>query len=66
MKSFLLIAGSTYYPAMATGDWVGCYSTREEAREAWKKLKAEHEFRFDWHEIVDLREWLDGDFIEPT
>lgn len=31
MKHFLLTAGSTYYPQAATEDWIGCFSTRDEA-----------------------------------
>ena len=32
-KPYLLIAGDYYYPSADTGDWKGCYSTAEEARE---------------------------------
>lgn len=31
MKKFLLIAGCNYYPEAYTGDWKGCFATREEA-----------------------------------
>lgn len=31
MKRFLLIAGDGYYPDYGTGDWVGCFETKEEA-----------------------------------
>jgi hypothetical protein len=31
MKKFLLIAGDGYYPSSGTGDWVGCFSSYEEA-----------------------------------
>ena len=34
MKHFLLTAGHTYYPQAATGDWIGCFSSREEALHA--------------------------------
>jgi hypothetical protein len=33
MKRYLLIAGSRYYPAPYTGDWIGCYATEGEARD---------------------------------
>lgn len=32
-KPYLLIAGYYYYPSADTGDWKGCYSTAEEAKE---------------------------------
>ena len=32
MKTYLLIAGDNYYPSADTGDWVGCFSTYEEAK----------------------------------
>ena len=31
MKHFLLTAGHNYYPKPATEDWIGCFSTRDEA-----------------------------------
>jgi len=31
-KPYLLIAGDNYYPSADTGDWVGCFSTYEEAK----------------------------------
>jgi hypothetical protein len=31
MKHFLLLAGHDYYPKSSTEDWVGCFSSREEA-----------------------------------
>lgn len=31
MKHFLLTAGHNYYPQAATEDWIGCFSSREEA-----------------------------------
>jgi len=36
MKKFLLIAGCSYYPDRGTGDWIGCYSSYEEAKELIK------------------------------
>jgi hypothetical protein len=56
-KPYLLIAGYNYYPAPYTDDWVGCYSTEEEAEEKWEQLKQE-EYPFEWHDVVDLREWM--------
>lgn len=38
MKTFLLIAGSAYYPQSGTDDWVGCFKTAKEAR---KRIKTE-------------------------
>lgn len=32
-KPFLLIAGIDYYPQGGSEDWVGCFSSREEALE---------------------------------
>jgi hypothetical protein len=67
MKPFLLIAGSTYYPSQDTGDWIGCFSTREEAEAQirtpgrFRELQVQHprfgETDVDWYEIVDLRDW---------
>ncbi len=53
-KYFLLIAGELYYPDTETGDWRGCFETKEEAEE-YLKTKCGH---YDWHDIVDLREWI--------
>ena len=58
MKRYLLLAGYDYYPAYSTGDWVGCYETVEEAEEVWNKMKDE-EYPCEWHEIVDLMEWME-------
>lgn len=68
MKPFLLIAGFGYYPEAGTRDWRGCYASYEETQ---AKIKEEpHELRartrsyiidgtrYDWYEIVDLREWM--------
>jgi hypothetical protein len=67
MKPFLLIAGSTYYPSQDTGDWIGCFSTREEAEAqirtpgSERGIRVQHprfgETDVDWYEIVDLRDW---------
>jgi lipoate-protein ligase B len=40
MKRFLLIAGDNYYPEAYTGNWIGCFSTYEEA--ATKVILVEH------------------------
>jgi len=40
MKPFLLIAGDNYYPEAYTGNWIGCFSTYEEA--ATKVTLVEH------------------------
>ena len=68
MKPFLLIAGDDYYPSHDTGDWIGCFSTREEAQaqiqmsaSACRSIRVQHprfgETDYDWYEIVDLRDW---------
>lgn len=56
-KPFLLIAGDNYYPDAGTGDWVECFTTREEAL-----IIAEEKIRngCDWYKIVDLREWTNN------
>jgi hypothetical protein len=33
MKPFLLTAGDFCYPLSGTGDWIGCFSTKEDAEE---------------------------------
>ena len=42
-KPYLLIAGDRYYPSAYTGDWIGCFSTREEAR-AQVEVKEHHNY----------------------
>lgn len=56
-KPYLLIAGYQYYPARATGDWIKCYVTEEEANERIDELKQSSDY--DWFDIVDLREWTE-------
>lgn len=70
LKLFLLIAGHSYYPEGGTEDWIGTFSTKEEAEA--KVIKAgdvlvEHEMYYryiidkigyDWYCIVDLRDWI--------
>jgi hypothetical protein len=65
-KPYLLIAGDYYYPSCDTGDWIGCFSTYEEAKEQVESV-APYNFKVKggeygsrqcaWYEIVDLREW---------
>lgn len=57
-KPYLLIAGDNYYPSSDTGDWVGCFSTLEEAK-AQVEAKNGRAWGCDWYEIVDLREWTE-------
>lgn len=65
-KPFLLIAGDVYYPNKATGDWIACFETLKEASDAVVELNDGHPWdgkyqinnsRYDWYEIVDLRNW---------
>ena len=70
MKKFLLIAGEDYYPRGKTDDWIGCFSTREEAENTIIKEPFEYKgktlFRYktndtdyvDWYDIIDLEEWM--------
>lgn len=64
-KPYLLIAGDYYYPSPHTGDWVGCFSTYEEAKAQVEPKKTKGytvngwEWGYDWYEIVDLREWTE-------
>jgi hypothetical protein len=62
---FALFAGSDYYPAGGSGDFVACFPSREEAEgqvvetrsNAFEKYIVAGAKR-DWYEIVDLREWI--------
>jgi hypothetical protein len=58
MKHYLLIAGDHYYPCSKTGDWIECYETKEEAEEKWEEITSKTKYRYDWYEIVDLRNWM--------
>lgn len=66
MKPFLLIAGDNFYPCSGTGDWIGTFETREEIEKTITKVSPYHncynfqrgDRRFDWYEIVDLRNWI--------
>jgi hypothetical protein len=70
MKKFLLITGDHYYPRSGTDNWIGCFTTREEAENAIIKEPFEYKgktlYRYktndenyvDWYEIVDLEEWM--------
>ena len=57
-KHYLLIAGDNYYPSAYTGDWIACYETKEEAQKIWENISKKRN-RYDWYEIVDLREWAE-------
>ena len=62
-KPYLLIAGENFYPFRDTGNWVGCFSSRDEAR-AQIKLRSPNGYTVngrgcDWYKIVDLREWTE-------
>jgi len=59
-KYFLLIAGDDYYPANGTYDWQGCYETYDAAYDAYLKLDR----CYDWHNIVDLREWMNKKILK--
>ena len=59
IKPYLLIAGDNYYPSSGTGDWIYSYETEEEAREKWEEISSKSKYRYDWYEIVDLRDWMD-------
>ena len=64
-KPYLLIAGEHFYPSADTGDWVGCFSTYEEAKAQVEPKKTKGytvngwEWDCDWYKIVDLREWTE-------
>jgi hypothetical protein len=72
-KPFLLIVGNDYYPARSTGDWIGCYSSYEEAKskiiifgndEWWygklnEPNSKNHNDEFNWYDIIDLRQWCE-------
>ena len=56
-KHYLLIAGDNYYPSAYTDDWIECYETIKEAEEKWEEI-SKQKYRYDWYEIVDLRDWM--------
>lgn len=62
---FLLIVGSDYYPGSGTSDWVGTYSSRENAGKAYEDVKRERKLdeNYSWYEIVDLSEWIQPDNV---
>ena len=53
MKKFLLIAGDDYYPRGDTGDWIGCFATREEAENAI--IKEPYESKLQWERESQTR-----------
>lgn len=65
MNWILLIAGDNFYPSADTGDWIGCFPTVEAAKS--KVTSAEEDRviingrKYDWYDIVDLRDWVTGD-----
>jgi hypothetical protein len=59
MKTYLLIAGYSYYPESGTGDWIACYNTEEDAIKAMNALKDNDDY--EWFDIVDLKEWMYAD-----
>lgn len=68
MKYYLLIAGDQYYPSASTGDWIDTFETFEEAKSmviiAWsyglnKDIFYINGLKYDWYEIVNLREWIE-------
>lgn len=68
MKPYLLMVGYDYYASHGTGDWKGCYESKEKAEAQVKHdynnrivmVDDEYEFptTYDWYQIVDLREWI--------
>lgn len=52
-KPYLLISGYDYYPSCATGDWVACFETEDEA------LDYDTPEYHDWKRVIDLREWTE-------
>lgn len=61
MKPFLLIAGDNYYPSAYTDDWIESYTTYQDAKNA-VSLSGDkiiiNNRKYDWFDIVDLREWI--------
>ena len=58
MKPFLLIMGSYDKPNIGIDDWEKCFKSRGEAEEYLHKLMQKFQHYIHWHEIVDLREWM--------
>jgi hypothetical protein len=60
-KPYLLIAGDNYYPSAGSGDWIACFETKEAAEDYFKSSqeKLNSGQRFDWHRVVDLRDWAE-------
>jgi len=50
----IMLGGEYYYPSSHTDDWIACFETKQQAEEYLKTA----ERNYDWHEIVDLREWI--------
>lgn len=64
MNYFLLIAGDNQYPQAYTEDWIGCYPSFDDAKAAVTFLADKRLLikgaKYDWFDIVDLREWITG------
>jgi len=60
-KPFLLTCGENYYPCSSDGDWIGFFSTKEEAEEHFLNIQKELPDwnKFDWHYVIDIRKWLE-------
>lgn len=53
-KKYLLITNDDYYPAFGDDDWIGCFETKEQAKEyLLNNIKD-----YDYYTIVDLEEWV--------
>ncbi len=51
---YLLIVNEHYYPSPSTGDWLGTFSTYEEADNKGKELVDKYRDYF----VIDLRNWV--------
>lgn len=56
MKHFWVFAGDNYYPNGGMSDFIGSYSTEEEAVAVAKALKEQREY--DWAEVENIFEHL--------
>lgn len=66
MKTFLLIAGHSYYPRSGTYDWIACFETYEKADDKITVIRdgsTDNKYmiddsKYDWYKIVDLKKWM--------